>query len=847
MPDIELTNFTAGELSPRMRGRTDVTKYWNGTESLFNFVVQPQGGATRRPGTQYIANAANSTDRVYLIPFIFSTVQAYVLEFGPSYIRIYRNDAQVVSGGSPVQVTAPYSAADLPNLKFIQSADTLFLFHPSYPVQLLTRTSDIAWTLTQATFQDGPYLPINQTTTVLSISGNTRNPGDTITFTFSATTGINGGAGFSSADVGRHLRLLTWKLWSWVIITSVTNSTTIVVTVQPGVQYGAQGGIDGQPWQQNTAYDVGAIVAGSVSGQSFIVTAAGTSSNTGTGPSGTGTDIQDNTVTWDTFPYLPPYQITSWQLGKWYSGNGWPWCGMFWQDRLVLGATNYQPSALEGSVPGQFFQFSPTQSDATVVAGNAFSWIIDDDEVNAVNWLACAGSAQAMQLALGTRGGEQIFQGASTGQALTPTSVQAYRETSLGSAPNVRPLRIGKSLIFPNRAGQKMHEWTFTWQVNGYVGPDIAVLSEHVLRGGVTQTAYQQNPLGIVWMIVAGQLVGMTYLREQDVVAFHRHQLGGQYYGAAPVVESIVCIPSPDTTYDELWLSVLRTVNGAVARTVEVMRPFANNPSSTDGAWFLDCALQTALTTPSATATPAQLGNVALADQPPAFAGSGIVTLSAAPSTPLAVGQMLRINGGIAVLTGVSSTTQASMLVLSPLTSLAPAASGAWSLTTPVATVSGMSYLAGEPVRVIGDGIDQGTQTAAGTMTVSAASQITVGLPTLAQLVTQPLELLAKQGQAAAGRMKRPSVAYVRLDTAFGAAIGLRRQDPDSDAVTDTLELLPGRQDAGIAAAPPALFTGVRRKPLTGSSDFAGRIIVQQAGPYPCTVISVGVSVEQHP
>ena len=553
MPDIELTNFTAGELSPRMRGRTDVSKYWNGVESLLNFVVQPQGGVTRRPGTQYIASAANSANRIYLVPFVFSTVQAYVLEFGPNYIRIYRTDGQVISGGSPVQVATPWGASDLPLVTFVQSADTLFLFHPNYPPQLLTRSSDVTWAIAAASFNDGPYLYNNATSTTLTASG-VAWPGTIITLSFSSIVGINptagnSGTGFQSGDVGRPIRFsLTGYTWSWGTITGVLGTTQVYCLIKDTVPFGAQGGTDGQQWRNNIYYFAGAYVSNG--GRYYQCAQSGTSNPIGTGPSGTGANIADYGAVWNYFAYATPLTTTQWALGKWSGTTGYPWCGMFWQGRLLVGATNNQPSALEGSVPGQFFNFAPSQHDGSVVASNALSWIISDDEVNAINWLATAGSAQAMQLALGTRGGEQIFQGSSTGQALSPTNVQAYRETTLGSQPGLKPVRVGKSLLFANRAGQKIHEWTFSWQVNGYVGPDLAVLSEHVLRTGVTKMVWQQNPLGVMWMIAGTSLVGMTYLREQDVVAFHRHQLGGQYYGGAPVVEDLAVIPSPDTTYD---------------------------------------------------------------------------------------------------------------------------------------------------------------------------------------------------------------------------------------------------------------------------------------------------------
>ena len=90
-----LTNFTAGELSPRLNGRTDLSKYFNGVSTLENFVVHPHGGVSRRPGTVFVNEAKDSSVKVRLVSFEFSTTQAYCLEFGALYFRIYKDGGVV--------------------------------------------------------------------------------------------------------------------------------------------------------------------------------------------------------------------------------------------------------------------------------------------------------------------------------------------------------------------------------------------------------------------------------------------------------------------------------------------------------------------------------------------------------------------------------------------------------------------------------------------------------------------------------------------------------------------------------------------------------------------------------
>jgi len=94
--DHFMTNFTAGELSPNMMGRTDVERYYNGCFTLENFIVLPQGGLIRRPGTRFVSEVKDSSKKTRLIPFIFSNEQSYILEFGDHYMRVCANGGHVV-------------------------------------------------------------------------------------------------------------------------------------------------------------------------------------------------------------------------------------------------------------------------------------------------------------------------------------------------------------------------------------------------------------------------------------------------------------------------------------------------------------------------------------------------------------------------------------------------------------------------------------------------------------------------------------------------------------------------------------------------------------------------------
>ena len=193
---VQLTNFTAGELSPRLDGRNDLSKYPSGCKTLENFIVYPHGSAARRSGTQFISEVKTSANKTRLIPFEFSTTQTYILEFGNQYIRIYKDKGQVQSGGSAVEIATPYLTAELFDIKFAQSADVMYIVHPNHATRKLSRTSHINWTLTTCNFTNGPFQDTNTSTTTLTPSATTGS----VTITASANT-------FVSTDVDRLVRI----------------------------------------------------------------------------------------------------------------------------------------------------------------------------------------------------------------------------------------------------------------------------------------------------------------------------------------------------------------------------------------------------------------------------------------------------------------------------------------------------------------------------------------------------------------------------------------------------------------------------------------------------------------
>ncbi|MHB1231587.1 MAG: phage tail protein [Burkholderiales bacterium] len=154
MPRIQKiqSDFTSGEISPRLLARVDLKAYDNALLTMLNAYPLTHGGAKRRPGTVYVGEINNSAQKGRLIPFVYSKQSAYMLVFNNGYIEFVKNGSFIVNPTLHYSIASPYTEAELPDITYAQSGNVLFLAHPNHPPQQLTRTSDTNWTLQPITF-----------------------------------------------------------------------------------------------------------------------------------------------------------------------------------------------------------------------------------------------------------------------------------------------------------------------------------------------------------------------------------------------------------------------------------------------------------------------------------------------------------------------------------------------------------------------------------------------------------------------------------------------------------------------------------------------------------------------
>ena len=627
--------FNGGEFSPLMLGRQDLEQYTKALYTCYNAQVLTQGGWTRRPGSLFLwPTKFSGAKKSRLVPFKYSVGVSYLIEIGDLYARFYSshglltgtalpitgitnanpavftvtgsapangtrlivsgivgmtqfNNVEVevasssgstfaakdafgsninstafgtyTSGGtaSPiVELTMPYADTDVGDLTWCQSANELYLFHPNFPPQLLTRTSALAFAVGPLVFTDGPYENVNNsnnpatgnitfttnnvtTLTVSSIgdgsgpgvgSGATQvpatsctGPGASVTVTASAVTGINNDQGFLATDVGRLIRVGSNPgdaavLWGWGEITSVTSTTVVVVTF-----YNA------------------------------VVTEA----------------------------------TTNWALGCYSATTGYPICGTFYQDRLGMAGNANDPQQFNLSVSDQFSNFAPTAFDGTVADSNAIYFNLYSSDINSINWI----QNHYQGLIAGTESGAWVVAPSTATGALTPSNVSAQLANGYGSAA-VQPFLIDRSIVYIERGARKLRELSYQIMVQGFEAADLTLLAPHISTNDFIEMQFQSEPTPTLWFTRAdGVLVGFTYLRSNNVTGWHRHELAGvsDNTGGIAVVENICTIPTADGSEDELYITVLRYINGQQVRYNEVLTKVWEDGDDQATALYGDC------------------------------------------------------------------------------------------------------------------------------------------------------------------------------------------------------------------------------------------------------------------
>jgi len=557
------TNFTAGEISPKLYGRSDIDRYRNAAEILENVIIMVQGGVQRRPGLRYAAHAKHQDKYAVLVPYVFSRSQAYMLEVGDAYMRVFLgNGAQVQVESTPgvfvpFEISTDYAEADLATIDYVQSGDTMFLFHPDYVTRRLRRFGDASWILEAVPWVEEPFGEVGYAPPEsMTLDSLALGPGRTVT---------TSGAAFLAADVGREIE----GLGGLAVITAVTSATTATVDTQtpfPSLTIAAgQWVITGSPLAVLTpAYPGGGANDLPPVGASVTLTldAPGWRSvDVGKWVELNAGLVQIDAVTSSTvatatvrraLTALVSVPALAWVLKGtvWGGRNGYPGTGTFFEQRLWLAGSRAFPQTVWGSRIGEYLNFELGTND-----DDAVSFDLASDRQNLIRHLTQVNALVAL-----TNGGEFTLQG-SLDKPITPTNVQIRNQSSFGCG-DVSPERVGRELVFTQRANRKLRALSADRiDTAQYGAPELTVLADHMTVGGITGSAYEAEPDSLLHCVrTDGQLATCALDRDQEVVGWSRQVTDGQFIAVATL---------PLTDKDQTWAIVSRTVNGVQQRYVE--------------------------------------------------------------------------------------------------------------------------------------------------------------------------------------------------------------------------------------------------------------------------------------
>ena len=224
-------------------------------------------------------------------------------------------------------------------------------------------------------------------------------------------------------------------------------------------------------------------------------------------------------------------------LGAFSDTTGHPSCVSFFEQRLVFAGTTDEPQTLYFSKSGDYENMTTGTN-----ADDAMVYTIASNQVNKIRYLK-----SVRTLLIGTTGGEFSVSADGTDAAVTPTNVTIKRQSSFGAA-NVDAQPAGNAALFLQRAKRKIRELAYNFDSDGYVAPDLTILNETVTDSGINEMAYQQAPDSILWCVRDdGVLAGLTYQRTDNVVAWHRHILGGKSDTTKNIIQQQISFTSNTT------------------------------------------------------------------------------------------------------------------------------------------------------------------------------------------------------------------------------------------------------------------------------------------------------------
>ena len=827
-------SFGAGEISPAMFGRLDDKKYQAGAATMRNFIAKPQGPAENRSGFKFVKEVKDSTKKTRLLSFTFNTTQSMVIEMGHEYFRFHTQGATlnystpanwsnnisyeigdlVQYGGvnyyaktqhlslisnqpsntSPYWYPLPadmtyeiphdYQESIIFDVQYVQSADVMTLVHPDHPPKELRRLGATTWTLTNINFGSPLQTPTN---VVVAITHPT-----------SASTNV---------DTYVEQKYVVTAIASNLIDESEQSSVGLKANgVIPKNNLNISGAINTITWNAVSSASRYRVYKEQGGIYGFIGETPHDSVNNPASYS-----IVDDNISPD-FSLTPPIYENEFS-----STSNYPGAISYFEQRRVFAGTTNNPQTIIMTKSG-------TESNLS------FSLPIRDDD--RIKFRVAAREANTIrhivpltQLLLLTGSAEWRVTSVNS-DAITPTSISVKPQSYVG-ASTTQPVIVNNSMVYCAARGGHIRELGYNWQANGFITGDLSLRSAHLFDNfQITDMTFSKAPIPIVYFVNdQGKLLGLTYVPEQAVGAWHQHDTDG-------VFESVASVAEGDD--DVVYCVIKRTINGATKRYVERMgtRLFATQRDS----FFVDCGATYNGVNTDTNQTVTISGGTNYTKGESVTITTNYNLFNAPPSVADKDDAIVIVDGATVYrLTIISTTSQT--VATGKLDKDLPAPLQNTAITTfEVARngfSSGLSHLEGKTVSILADGAVHPQRVVnGGAISLNrACSVVHIGLPYKSDLQTLPLQLQTEAlGQ---GRVKNINHVWLRVFESSGIFAG-----PSADKLVEAKQ-----RTTEPYGTPPNLKTEDIKLMLTPTWQDNGQIFVRQTDPLPLTIVGLTIEV----
>ena len=749
------------------------------------------------------------------------------------------------------EIPNPYAEADLFDIHYVQSADVLTLVHPGYAPRELRRLGATTWTLTTISFASTVTSP-----TGVSVTANRGEALDLIGFT-TANPGVAHAVAPHGLAVGDPV-YLDGGTWTnpfpddYYIVSHIGPTDKFRVrSYNTGIEldttsYGtwSSGGYVqfGDKSLDFTSYYVVTTIAPNGIDESAPSSAATANNNLNAAGS-------SNTITWSSVTGAARYNIYKRQNGLYgligqtdlttftdnnigpdmgitppiidtvfASAGNYPGAVSYFEQRRVFAGTTNAPQTMWMTRTG-------TESD--------ISYHIPIQDTDRIAFRVAAREANTIrhivpltQLLALTSAAEWRISPVNS-DTITPTTISVRPQSYVG-ANNVQPSIVNNTVVYCSARDGHVRELGYSWQASGFVTGDLSLRSTHLFDNyDIIDMCYSKAPQPLLWFISStGSMLGLTYIPEQQVGAWHQHVTDGSYESCAAVAEG---------AEDRLYVVVKRTIGGVTKRYVE---RFASRQVTTiENCFFVDCGLTYDGTNTTATTVTVTGSTYLPSDTLTITASSAIFQFPSTSTPPTDINDAIVMTDSAGNkyrlrIIGTTSTTVATARVDVTLpAALRNTATTVWAFARD--TISGLSHLEGKTVSILADGaVMPQVVVASGQVTLQRASVLVhVGLPYESDLETLPMALQMEAfGQ---GRAKNVNEAFLRVYRSSGIFVG-----PDNDNLTEAKQ-----RTTEPYGSPPGLKTDEIGVKLTPTWRQSGRIYVRQADPLPLTIVGLTLEV----